>query len=108
MAPPHTALSRRDLLRVATPAATTGTDPLLHLLRRATYGPTPESEAEVRELGASAWLARQLDPGKIPDARCAAVLARFPHLGLDINGVHAAVRAGKVKAFSWDVMTQLG
>jgi hypothetical protein len=50
----------------------------LHLLRRATYGRTPESEAELRSLGVDAWLDRQLDPAGIDDAACDAIVARFP------------------------------
>src|ERR687893_186956 len=44
------------------------TEPHLHLLRRATFGPTPESMAEIEALGASAWLDRQLQPSSIDDA----------------------------------------
>ena len=37
-------------------------DPVLHLLRRTTFGLTPELVAEVHAAGIDAWLASQLDP----------------------------------------------
>jgi uncharacterized protein (DUF1800 family) len=77
-------------------------DPL-HLLRRATYGPTPESEAELRSLGVTAWLDRQLRPETIDDSACSAVVSRFTLLPLDT----AAVRA-KLKSNSYDVMKEVG
>ncbi|WP_375423653.1 DUF1800 domain-containing protein [uncultured Friedmanniella sp.] len=43
------------------------TDPVLHLLRRATYGPTPALLAKARAQGAKAWLEAQLHPTSIPD-----------------------------------------
>jgi uncharacterized protein (DUF1800 family) len=98
----------------AAAATTTGTaglvspDPLLHLLRRATYGPTPATEAEIRKLGATAWLERQLRPADIPDATCDAVLTRLPLAQLDIAGVRAAAAAGRLKKGGYDAMQQLG
>ncbi|GAA0942371.1 hypothetical protein Vau01_055620 [Virgisporangium aurantiacum] len=85
---------------VATP--TSSPDPL-HLLRRATYGRTPDNEAELRSLGVSAWLDRQLDPRSIDDSACDAIVARFPLVSLDITGVRKAVKKG-----AWDAMQQLG
>ena len=38
------------------------TDPDLHLLRRATYGPTAASLRSIRRMGAGRWLEQQLDP----------------------------------------------
>ncbi|MDR7280921.1 DUF1800 domain-containing protein [Catenuloplanes atrovinosus] len=83
-------------------------DPLLHLLRRATYGPTPASIAEIRSLGATRWLDRQLNPAAIPDSACAAVLARLPLAGRDIAGVRAAASAGVFKRYGWEAMFQVG
>ena len=37
-------------------------DPILHLLRRAAYGPTPALAAEVCKAGTTAWLDAQLTP----------------------------------------------
>jgi uncharacterized protein (DUF1800 family) len=92
----------------ATAPGLTSTDPVRHLLRRATYGPTPESEAELRALGASAWLERQLRPTSIDDAACDAVVARFPQIALDIAGVRAGMASGEIKNGTWEVMQQVG
>ena len=63
-------------------ATTTTTDPVLHLLRRATFGPTPALVAEVRALGTTAWLDAQLAPlTSVPDAGMDAMLQRWPRLG---------------------------
>jgi uncharacterized protein (DUF1800 family) len=92
----------------ATTASLVSTDPLLHLLRRATYGPTPAAIAEIRELGATAWLQRQLTPAAIADGACDAVLGRLEYLNLDIAGIRAAAAAGKLKRGSYDAMQQVG
>ncbi|MEV0900096.1 DUF1800 domain-containing protein [Actinoplanes sp. NPDC049802] len=84
-------------------AGTLGSDPIAHLLRRATFGPTPESLAEARRLGVKGWLDRQLDPARIDDKKCDAVLARLPLAGADA----AAVRAGLAK-HSYEAFGQLG
>ncbi|MGI5242773.1 DUF1800 domain-containing protein [Dactylosporangium sp. CA-139066] len=86
----------------------TPADPVLHLLRRATYGPTPESESELRKLGAAAWLERQLNPASIDDAACDAVLSKYTLIQKDIAGVRALVQGGALKSGAWDVMQQLG
>lgn len=57
----------------ATPPAA---GPLLHLLRRTTYGLTPALVAEARQLGADGWLTRQLQPASIDDSACDGYLAR--------------------------------
>jgi len=100
-------------IALATPAAAATPSPPTveaagHLLRRATYGRTADSEAELRQLGVAAWLDRQLNPAGIDDAACDAILARLPLVGLDIAGVRAAVAAGTLKKGGWDVMQQLG
>src|SRR5689334_3955483 len=50
----------------AAPAAGTAgmltADPVWHLLRRATYGPTAASVAEVTKIGVNAWLEKQFTP----------------------------------------------
>jgi uncharacterized protein (DUF1800 family) len=68
-------LSRRSLVATAltapvrpSPAAAyLSGDARLHLLRRATYGPTPASLSELTRLGTTAWLDRQLRPHTIAD-----------------------------------------
>ncbi|HET9518701.1 MAG TPA: DUF1800 domain-containing protein [Actinoplanes sp.] len=83
-------------------------DPLLHLLRRATYGPTTASIAEIRTLGATKWLARQLAPTTIADPVSDSLVARLPLSGLSIAGIRAKVKDGTVRRYSWDPMFQLG
>ncbi|MFI7544373.1 DUF1800 domain-containing protein [Actinoplanes sp. NPDC049599] len=78
-----------------------------HLLRRATYGPTPASVAEIRELGTAAWLDRQLAPAGIPDPACDALLTRFPLIALSITELRSRVAAGTLR-YGWDTMLQLG
>ncbi|GIE47686.1 hypothetical protein Ani05nite_12200 [Amorphoplanes nipponensis] len=82
-------------------------DAELHLLRRATYGPTAASVAEIRRLGTAAWLDRQLDPAAIADPACDALLTRFPLIELSIGEVRSRVRAGTLR-YGWDTMLQLG
>lgn len=87
----------------ATPAALVGPDRVAHLLRRATYGPTPQSIAELTKLGADAWLDRQLDPATISDTACDGLLARLPLIGLDITQTRA-----RLPKHSYDGFKELG
>jgi uncharacterized protein (DUF1800 family) len=48
---------------------------LVHVLNRTTYGPTEKSLAEIRAMGADAWLWRQLHPETIDDSVVTARLA---------------------------------
>ncbi|MEU4559712.1 DUF1800 domain-containing protein [Actinoplanes sp. NPDC023936] len=98
----------------AAAAATTGAaasvpgDPQLHLLRRATFGPSPSSIAAIRKLGTKAWLERQLKPSSIPDTVADGLVARFPLARLGIAQIRNLVTAGKLKQYSWEPMWQLG
>jgi uncharacterized protein (DUF1800 family) len=85
------------------PAKLVAGDPIAHLLRRATFGPTPESLAEAARLGVGGWLDRQLAPASIDDAACDRILARLPLAGAGI----ATVRA-KLKLHSYEAFGQLG
>lgn len=49
-----------------------------HLLRRAAYGPTAASLADVSRLGLAGWVRWQLRPSAIPDPQVDALLARLP------------------------------
>jgi hypothetical protein len=75
----------------------------LHLLRRASYGPTPALIAEAAHLGRSAWLERQLSPSTIPDPAMDSLLKRFPELNWSI----AKVLDHFDRSGTWDVMEQL-
>jgi uncharacterized protein (DUF1800 family) len=80
-----------------------GTDPVWHLLRRATFGPTPALVAEVRAIGAAAWLNQQLNPAAIDDSACDAYLTRYPSLPMTTM----QLRAGYPK-YSGGPMMELG
>ena len=65
----------------ATPAHAAGVDPVLHLLRRTTFGPTPALVAEVRKIGLGAWLDAQLDPvRRVPDSVMDQLMKRWTRL----------------------------
>ncbi len=81
----------------------TGTDQVWHLLRRATFGPTPALVAEVKTLGATAWLDQQLSPATINDSACDAYLSRYPTLPMTTPQIRAAI-----PQFGWDAMFELG
>ena len=83
-------------------------DPLLHLLRRATYGPTPAAVAEIRELGPAAWLEAQLNPAAITDTVADGLVARFPWCAATIPAVRAAVTAKSLKPYDWTPVWQVG
>ncbi|MGW4943299.1 DUF1800 domain-containing protein [Actinoplanes sp. NPDC004185] len=87
----------------AVPTDLVSADPLAHLLRRATFGPTPAALAELAKLGVPAWLDRQLDPAKIDDSALDALLTRLPLAGADI----ATVRA-RLPKHSYEAFGQLG
>ncbi|MEO8477130.1 MAG: DUF1800 domain-containing protein [Actinomycetota bacterium] len=94
-------------LLASPPAAAAGTfvptDPDLHLLRRATYGPTARSLRSIRRMGSSAWLDRQLDPAGIDDAFVEDVVAsRYPNLTLGVAEAYRTIGG------SWDLMFELG
>jgi uncharacterized protein (DUF1800 family) len=78
-------------------------DPELHLLRRATYGITPEARRRIERLGAEGWLEEQLDPTSIADDACEELIAeRFPRLSWSIREAHQRLD------FDWDLMFDLG
>jgi uncharacterized protein (DUF1800 family) len=83
-------------------------DPLLHLLRRATYGPTPAAVADIRRLGAAGWLDRQLKPASIPDATADGLVARLPMSGMSIDAIRTRVRKGALEEYAWDAMFETG
>lgn len=78
-------------------------DFLAHLLRRATFGPTPASLAEANRLGAAAWLERQLNPAAIDDGKINSLLSRLPLAGASVTAVRS-----KIKLHSYEAFGQLG
>ncbi|WP_344948489.1 DUF1800 domain-containing protein [Terrabacter ginsenosidimutans] len=81
----------------------TTTDPVLHLLRRATFGPSPALVSEVRAQGATAWLDAQLAPATVADTTMDAVLTRWPRLGWKTWEVRERLEGGD----TWTVMNDL-
>ncbi len=81
-----------------------GTDQAWHLARRASFGATPALAAEIKTMGATAWLNQQLAPAGIDDSECDAYLTRFPTLPM----TPLQLRAGAIPRYSWDAMVQLG
>lgn len=107
---PSTTISRRSLLKTAgvtaaavalssqaTPAAAEvavglglSSDPILHGLRRTTFGPTPALLAEVRQKGWAVWVDEQLrcNPSTHSDATWNALAGNFPTLAMSAYEVH--------------------
>jgi len=52
-----------------------------HVLNRLAFGARPGDYAAVRAMGVDVWIARQLDPERIPDGATDAYLAQFRTLG---------------------------
>ena len=114
-----TTLSRRGLLGLgagvlgagalgaagvaAAPVAEAATgDGVLHLVRRTTYGATPELLRAVRKAGAKAWLEHQLRPARVSDTAMTALLRRWPTLTMSPQQL-----TGRIGKFKWDGMFDL-
>ena len=73
----------------------------LHILRRTTFGLSPELVAEVRGAGGvDVWLQGQFAPASLPDDVCDQLLTRFPLAFADPPEVFARLQNG-----AWDSMT---
>ncbi|MFI7212865.1 DUF1800 domain-containing protein [Micromonospora maritima] len=57
-------------------------DPITHLARRTTFGPTPKVIADIKRLGIDDWLRQQLEPEKIAPTKAELKLAELPSLKL--------------------------
>ncbi|GIF76950.1 DUF1800 domain-containing protein [Asanoa siamensis] len=64
-------------------------DPVLHLARRATFGPTPQVIADIRRLGIDRWIQLQLDPQKIAPTPGELKLAELTTLTMSIPQLRA-------------------
>lgn len=89
----HRTFSRRSFLDPLSPAASTASSAMppvsaeLHLLNRATFGPTPALLAEVEAMGIEAWVDQQLEPDEIEDGACETLVN---HVLLAPTGTYAA------------------
>jgi uncharacterized protein (DUF1800 family) len=75
-------------------------DPVLHLLRRVTFGPTPADIAAVKATGIDAWLDQQLDPGKPAGPVVETALKATPTVGMTTAQVHSAIPDNDYKAMT--------
>ncbi len=67
---------------------------LTHLINRTTFGVTPALLAEVKERGAQAWLAEQLNPEKIADPQGDAVLKASPQAAFTLDDIRKDIPEG--------------
>ncbi len=66
------------MLSTWSPGATAPSrDPVVHLLKRFTYGPTKELVTEVKKIGIDKWFDTQLDPGSINDSEVEEFLSNW-------------------------------
>ena len=77
--------------------ATTATELVLN---RATYGATPQLRAEIQQMGASAWLDKQLAADTIADPEGNAVAAQYPTLTRTMASLQAEFDAGNTNKLS--------
>jgi uncharacterized protein (DUF1800 family) len=89
--------------QVTVPTIVRSDDPVLHLTRRATFGPTPELVAEVHGMGIDAWLAQQMDPGALDDPVADQAWAAFTLASADPPTVRASI-----ERHHWDAMIEYG
>ena len=64
--------------------------PLVHVLRRVTYGPRPGDLERVKAMGLPVWLERQLQPEQIDDSAVERGLAALPTLTMSIAELQRA------------------
>jgi uncharacterized protein (DUF1800 family) len=70
-----------------------------HLLRRTTYGATPELVLEVERQGAASWLNDQLHPAQLHDTAMDKLLTRWPSLQWNTWQARKYLQFG-----AWDIM----
>ena len=98
-----TASEAAQKTKVTTPTILATDDPVRHLLRRTTFGPTPALVDEAHAKGIDQWLADQLEPESIPDDEADGVWAQFPTAAM---GPADVVRS--IDRYSWDAMFDYG
>lgn len=76
---------------VTVPTILDPSDPVIHLLRRTTFGPYPDLVDEVRGAGIDGWLAAQLDPATIPDPIGDLAWSVFPLASADPPTIRASI-----------------
>ena len=79
-----------------------GRDSTLHLLRRATFGPTLIDVVAVNQLGVDAWLERQLSPATIADPIGDQVRKLYPTIVMNTAQIRKAVKPNDYLAM-WEL-----
>ncbi len=69
-------------------------DPEIHLVRRATFGPSLLDVVAVKQMGIDAWLERQLNPAAIADPVGEQVLATYPTVSMTTAQLRITVKDG--------------
>lgn len=85
---------------VTVPTILDTSDPVVHLLRRTTWGPTPELVDAVHAAGIDGWLAAQLDPASVPDPLGDLAVGAFPLATADPATIRGAIEKGSWEAAS--------
>ncbi|MEV4537974.1 DUF1800 domain-containing protein [Asanoa sp. NPDC049518] len=73
-------------------------DPILHMLRRTTFGPTRALVEAAGKTGIDEWLERQLNPGKVDDPVAASALKAFPTVAMSTAQIRRTVKDGDFQA----------
>lgn len=68
--------------------------PATHLLRRFTFGPTPEMVAETGRIGLTGWFVRQLRPQSIKDSEADRVWRAYPTADMTIAQLRERLKPG--------------
>jgi uncharacterized protein (DUF1800 family) len=84
---------------VTVPTILDTSDPVIHLLRRTTFGPTPGMVEDVHARGIDAWLASQLDPMAIADPFADNTWSLF-----ELASADPATIRSSTDRYSWDAM----
>ena len=78
-------------------------DPILHMLRRTSFGPTRALVEAAGKTGIDEWLEQQLNPGKVDDPVAAKALAAFPTVSMSTAQIRRTVKEG-----DWQAQYELG
>ena len=78
-------------------------DPILHMLRRATFGPTRALVDAATKTGIDEWLEQQLAPATIDDPVAEKALEAFPTVRMTTAQIRRTV-----KEFDWQAQYELG
>ncbi|GIF64438.1 hypothetical protein Ais01nite_24730 [Asanoa ishikariensis] len=73
-------------------------DPILHLLRRATFGPTRVLVDAAGKTGIDEWLEQQLNPGKVDDPVATKAMTAFPTVSMSTAQIRRTVKDGDFQA----------